>query len=90
MASGTDIDGYSTITGRTLRIAIDELNEDPATRGSKVKELRARIIQREAELQVSVLEQFKCSVVVGEMTYSILKTCLSLFSFIIKNRRNRS
>ena len=86
MASGTDIDGYSTITGRTLHIAIEELNEDPATRGSKVKELRARIIQREAELQVSVLEQFKCSVVVGEMTVSQILNTQNLFvTFLVYN-----
>jgi len=47
-----DLDGHSSITGSTLRKAVAELNEDPETRGSQVKELRTRIIQREAELQV--------------------------------------
>ena len=46
-------DGYSCITGTTLQKAIEELNENPATRGSVVKELRDRICAKEKELGVS-------------------------------------
>lgn len=47
-----DEDGYSSITGSTLDKAMDELNENPATRSSMVKELRIKILQRKSELQV--------------------------------------
>ena len=47
-----DEDGYSSITGSTLLKAIEELNENPRTRSAQVKEFRARILQRESELQV--------------------------------------
>ena len=47
-----DEDGYSSITGCTLDKAMDELNENPVTRSSMVKELRVKILQRKAELQV--------------------------------------
>lgn len=47
-------DGISSITGETLRKAIEELNENPTTRTSMIRELRDRISVREAELGVSV------------------------------------
>lgn len=49
----SDQDGFSCITGATLQKAIDELNENPATRASKVRELRDRILIKETELRVS-------------------------------------
>lgn len=45
-------DGYSSISGETLQRAMQELNENPATRGIVVKELRERIVARERELKV--------------------------------------
>ena len=47
-----DLDGYSSISGSTLRKAVEELNENPETRGSQVKELRMKILQHETDLQV--------------------------------------
>lgn len=46
-------DGCSCISGETLRKAIEELKENPATRGSMIKDLRDRILVKEAELKVS-------------------------------------
>lgn len=45
-------DGYSTITGATLEKARRELKEDPNTRGQAVRELRARIVQKENEVSI--------------------------------------
>ena len=44
-------DGYSTISGPTLEKARKELKEDPNTRGQAVRELRARIIQKEIDVR---------------------------------------
>lgn len=45
-------DGYSCISGETLQKAMEELKEDPNTRGDMVRELRDRIIVKERELEV--------------------------------------
>lgn len=47
-----DEDGFSCISGETLQKAMDELKEDPATRASMVRELRSRVLTKEAELKV--------------------------------------
>lgn len=43
-------DGYSCISGETLQKAMEELKEDPNTRGDMVRELRDRIIVKEKEV----------------------------------------
>ena len=45
-------DGYSSICGETLQKAIEELNEDPSTRASIVKEFREKIFVKEKESKV--------------------------------------
>lgn len=58
MAACTELegeDGYSTIRGATLEKAVRELKEDPETRGQAVRELRARIIQKERDVSVGSL-----------------------------------
>ena len=55
MATCTELegeDGYSTIRGATLEKAKKELKEDPKTRGQAVRELRARIIQKETYVSI--------------------------------------
>ncbi len=47
-------DGYSSISGATLQKAMKELKENPDTRASMVKELRARIIMKETDLKVNI------------------------------------
>lgn len=44
-------DGYSIISGATLEKAQKELREDPMTRGQAVRELRTRILQKEADVR---------------------------------------
>ena len=44
-------DGYSSISGATLEKARRELKEDPRTRGQAVRDLRARIVQRETDVR---------------------------------------
>lgn len=46
-------DGYSTIRGATLEKAKIELKEDPKTRGQAVRELRARIVQKETDVSIN-------------------------------------
>lgn len=56
MAACTELegeDGYSTIRGATLEKAVGELNEDPRTRGQAVRELRARIVQKERDVSLA-------------------------------------
>ena len=56
MASSTefcDEDGYSCITGETLKKAMEELGENPSTRASMVKSLREKILTKESESDVS-------------------------------------
>ena len=48
-------DGYSSISGVTLEKARKELKEDPRTRGQAVRELRARIVQKEADVRAIIL-----------------------------------
>ena len=48
-------DGYSSIRGATLEKAKAELKEDPKTRGQAVRELRARIVQKENEVRSKTL-----------------------------------
>ena len=53
MAACTELegeDGYSSIRGATLEKAKRELKEDPMTRGQAVRELRARILQKERDV----------------------------------------
>ena len=45
-------DALSLISGETLQKAVKELNENPATRGNLVRELRQRILAKEQELKV--------------------------------------
>ena len=45
-------DGYSSIHGETLTKAIEELNENPATRASIVKDFREKILIKERESKV--------------------------------------
>ena len=70
-------DGYSSITGGTLQKAIKELNENPVTRGSIVKELRDRICAKEKELEVSRIFLFVC-VCIYTKTFRILEEELTL------------
>ena len=49
-SEGSDEDGYSSISGETLQKAMTELQENPATRGNMVRELRGRILFEESEV----------------------------------------
>ena len=57
MAACTELegeDGYSSIRGATLEKAMRELKEDPKTRGQAVRELRARIVQKERDVSTCI------------------------------------
>ncbi len=58
----SETDGFSNICGETLQKAIEELNENPVTRASMVKEFREKIIVKERELKVSkLINPLNCS-----------------------------
>ena len=46
-SNSNEEDGYSCISGETLKKAMAELNEDPTTRSSMVREFRERILKME-------------------------------------------